>query len=247
MFSTTTINNAADKSMLRALTLGFPFSIGIPVWQIKHLQNREESPMSLADIMGQSPRYRDSRSLGDEHADMKGYQFSWGIIAEDFTSGEEFGPGNPDMVTWEFCPEQLLQLFCDPEFLEDVMVSMCANHPLASSEFDCDSANGSFFTLRYIAVGAEKIAELRKWLATTFVPEILPDVLVMAERLIRKTEGDPVQRNREWLNWMCMAQSGDHLMRAMHYQERKEEDENKLVGADVAQTDPEKVPKAWMT
>lgn len=246
MIRTTTVNTAADIAMLHALASGLDFRIGLPLWQVKHLLTREDSPLSLADILGLAPSCRDSRSLADEYTDMKGYQFSWGIIAESFTPGEEFGPGEPDMVTWEFCPEQLLKCFCDPEFLEDVMVSMCANHPLASSEFDCDSANGSFFTLRYIAVGAEKIAELRKWLATTFVPKILPDVLVMAERLIRKTAGDPVQRNREWLSWMGMAKSGDHLLRSMYYQQRREEDESKLIGADVAQTEPQKVPKAWM-
>lgn len=245
MEQTSTIRTLADKMELAQLDAESPANLDLPIWMLDDLLERKDHPRTPESILGVSPNENENLSLREEFRDLKGYKFSWGYITESFTPAGQYDDDDLETVSWNLCPEELLRSFCDPGFLEDVMVSMYGAHPLASADVTCDEAYGLYTTMGFAAIGTENIKATRKYLANTFVPKVLPDILAAVYHLLKTTEGKPVQRNKEWLNWMCQAQSGSHLLRSISYQKRRAQNEDKLVGADIP--DAANVPKAWMS
>jgi hypothetical protein len=124
---------------------------------------------------------------------MVGYQFTWGSISESYLYSEDKDPeDDEDVIFFEILPEQLLMAHPEPAYWEDAMIEMYDSHPFASREFCADESTGTFHTLSFSATGAGEIARLRKFMAETFVPRILPDMLAEAQRILDATANDPV-------------------------------------------------------
>lgn len=189
-----------DSAMIKLFAAGAAHRIGLPIWLAKHVLTREDFPHSANSILGVQEMEKVDYppiNLAEDFDEMVGYQFSWGSVSESYLRSKDKDPGeDEDTVFFQILPEQLLMAHPEPAFWEDWMIEMCDAHPQASEEFDADEAMGSFHTLLFSATGADEIARLRKFMAKTFLPRILPDMLTDAQKMLEATATDPIARYR---------------------------------------------------
>lgn len=173
-------NHALDGVMGGLLALGYCFDIGIPSWVLTELISRKSARLRPRDVLGLSKSYREN-SITSEYLNKIGYEFSWGTLSEELQTDEDDG----ELVgTFEIFPKHVLKTCPQSGMIEDLFMWMYQNHPLRHNEFDCDQSFGDWFVMSFSAYGKEEIAELRRWLAGTFVSKIMPDLISEAMRIV---------------------------------------------------------------
>lgn len=173
-------NHALDGVMGGLLALGYCFDIGIPSWVLTELITRKSAPLRPRDVLGLSKNYREN-SITAEYFNKMGYEFSWGTLSEKLHTDVDDGML---VGTFEIFPKQVLMAFPQVEMVEDLFIWMYQNHPLRHAEFEGDEAFDGWFSMSFSAYGNEEIAELRRWLAGTFVSKIMPDLISEAMRIV---------------------------------------------------------------
>jgi hypothetical protein len=176
-----------DEVMLTMLKQGSPIPLGFPHWALHEFVTRVDSPVDPAMLLGLIDN-EDKSSMLDRYEDLKGYQFSWGTVAEKNYHYEE-DPEDVRICTFEFSPEAVLKTFLQPDMLQDLFIFMYNHHPLRDERFDCDDAFGNLYTLAFSVTGSQaEHAELRKWMATTFIPLIWPDLNKEASLIVEEVK-----------------------------------------------------------
>ena len=189
-----------DDAMLQLLADAAPVPLGIPSWILKEMTTRVEFPVPPAEVLGLDGKEVSAEML-TEYKDKAGYQFSWGTVSESVSevTGEE---GTALCGAFEISPETILKALPRPDIFEDVMIAMYNQHPQANFRFECDEAYGSWYVMQFFAEGKREIAALRSWLAKTFIPKVLPDLLKSAEDLISLYRTDEERFYIQNVQWM---------------------------------------------
>lgn len=188
-------NQALDGAMAGLLALGCGMDIGIPSWALKEAVTRRSFPLKPRDVLGLSKAYRENSIVG-EYLNKKGYEFSWGTLAEDAQWIDDDDDGTW-VGTFEIFPKRLLMEFPQKGIVEDLLMWMYQNHPLRHEDFDVEESSGSWFVLSFSAFGTEKIGELRCWLAGIFVPKILPDLIAEAMKIVTAEKMAAIARSAD--------------------------------------------------
>jgi hypothetical protein len=174
---------AIDDVMLTLLKQGTPIPLGFPYWALLEFTTRKDSPVDPAILLGLKEN-EDKSSMLDRYEDREGYQFTWGVVSEGTDHFEE-DPEEVRTCTFEISPEAVLKTFMEPSMLEDLYAFMYKNHPDCDDRFECGEAFGNLYTMQFSATGGPaEHAELREWMANTFIPVILPDLNAEAARIV---------------------------------------------------------------
>lgn len=181
---------AVDQAMTALLLRGFPVDIGIPAWAIAEMLGRAHSPLTSNDVLGQSFDFKEKSILSD-YRDMQGYQFSWGTLSEESSLNEE---NMTAVCRFEFCLRNVILAFPQAAMVEDLLTWMYSNHPLYDAKFSSNESYGDWFVLSFEALDAKKITMLRRWLAKTFIPKILPDLILECLSIIESAKENEFKR-----------------------------------------------------
>jgi len=190
-----------DSISLGMLAIACPYELGIPSWTLSEMLNRKVNPIPADILLGTS-------SIDDiyipnvisEYSSKIGYTFSWGVLSEcievcDIDDSDQL------VAQFEFSPTDLLKLFPNASMVEDLLLYLYRFHPIRSDFFYPDESYGNWYALSFSAEGEENCVMLRHWLATSFIPCILPDLLDEAIRIIREyMEKNWLQNESEGIN-----------------------------------------------
>jgi|SRR5471030_493959 len=175
-----------DNAMASLLLLGHSFRLGPPSWVLTELVTRTTYPQTPRHVLGLTKRGYD-QGIVSEYVDKKGYEFSWGTVSEDIEMYDDEQEDIP--IAWfEIFPTNLLKTFPNSALVEDLFLWLYNKHPLCNKEFEGEEAVGDWFVLSFSAEGVRAIDRLRLWLAATFVPRIMPDLLAEATRIINEAK-----------------------------------------------------------
>jgi len=192
------MNLAHDTVMASLLWLGHSFRLGVPSWVLTELVTRAEHPQTPRYVLGLSKRGK-KYGIVNEYAEMKGYEFSWGTLSEDINVYEDVQGNNP-IGRFEIFPTNLLQTFRNSALVEDLFLWLYDKHPLSNTEFEGEESIGDWFVLSFSAEGERQIGRLRTWLAVTFLPRIMPDLLAEATRIINEAKAGSVEKDGKALH-----------------------------------------------
>ncbi|MQR02117.1 hypothetical protein [Glaciimonas soli] len=174
---------AIDDVMLVLLSQGTPIPLGFPHWALFEFTTRKDCPMDPEILLGLKDN-EDQSSMLNRYEDLQGYQFTWGVVSEDYSHYEE-DPENVRKCKFEISPEAVLKTFLQSAMLQDLYAFMYEHHPDYDGRFECDEAFGDLYTMSFSATGNPiEHAELRGWMANTFIPLILPDLNAEAARIV---------------------------------------------------------------
>jgi len=179
-----------DNAMASLLLLGHSFRLGPPSWVLTELVTRTMYPQTPRHVLGLTKLGRDHGIVG-EYLDKKGYEFSWGTMSECVETYYD-EPEDIPAARFEIFPTDLLKTFPSSSLVEDLFLSLYSKHPLCNKEFEGEESIGDWFVLSFSAEGVRAINRLRLWLAATFVPRIMPDLLADAGRIINEAKAASV-------------------------------------------------------
>lgn len=199
----TTATNHLDIAMTSLLVSGHPMPLGLKYELIVERMTRLEYPAtadqllgSAADIRGESaePNY----TLLSQYKDLRGYQFSWGMLTESICDDDGFDDDLGPCLSFEVIPEELLKKYWRSDIWDRVLTALYRAHELEHPEFDVDEGSHSECVMEFRAFGDDEGRELRLWMANVFIPKILPDLLAAADRLLAIRE-----KSEEELDRIC--------------------------------------------
>lgn len=173
-----------DSVNLMLLKFGCPVEQGIPARLLhEHVLGRYPA-FTASDIFGLSEQ-SEGHSLLSDYLGKRGYTFSWGTVSE------KSGPCDPDdddslpILRFEFVPIDLLVTFPQSALLEDLFMWLYSNHPMYDPEFGCDESYSHLSVISFASKEGEEEA-LRRWVASTFIPSIWPDLLAEATNIVEE-------------------------------------------------------------
>lgn len=181
----TATNNAMTNLLLQAA----PFDIGIPAWAVSEMLNRKTHPLEPADVLGRSYPFRETNMLSD-YIDTVGYEFTWGTLTEDVYRDDD----DTLICRFEFCLKHVLIGFPQPAMVEDLFDWLYRHHPLYNENFPTDEADKNWFLLSFEGRKSKNISDLRCWLAHTFIPQILPELIVEGQLIIASAKAEEWKR-----------------------------------------------------
>lgn len=173
-----------DGVMTGLLMMGCPVDLGIPAWTLQDMVRRPEFSEAPEKIFGIGAEPF-SDNMVDEYFDKRGYEFSWGSLSES-VGQDEYDEDETVVGRFEMLPKDVLMKFPQPAMVEDLFMWMYDHHPLKHSRFDVDESFGEWFVMSFAAYGDDNIAALRQWLALTFVPKIMPDLVSEAMLIVTR-------------------------------------------------------------
>lgn len=150
-----------------------------------------------------------------------GYRYQWGNLVEDFTPADlSESPETileKDNITYTVIPGSMEQDFKFPEDLchrrdaqlESIFYTMYRSHPLCHPVFEAEEAGLEGGVIAFASDGADDLIELRQWMFNVFLPQILPDLLTKANRLLELSRTDEAQFRLECLSWLPDLQEQD--------------------------------------
>ena len=174
-----------DAAALGLLQSGATVEIGMPAWAAKELLFRKSCPLTGDYIAGLNEEY--FQRMLEEYAVKQGYSFSWGTLSEEFCLHADLDiDGGGSEVRFEFVPKAISLAFPQSGMLGDLFDHMYSHHPLRKAKFPCDEPEGDWSVIAFRADGGPEAKMLRRWIAVTFIPKILPDL--MREAMIIVTD-----------------------------------------------------------
>lgn len=185
-----------DSAAVALLQSGATVEIGMPAWAAKELFFRKSCPLTGDYIAGLNEEYL--RSMLEEYEGKLGYSFSWGTVSESFCLHADLDiEGGGSEVRFEFFPKAILLAFPQPQMLQDLFDHMYSNHPLRKAKFPCDEPDGDWSVIAFRADGGREAKILRRWIAVTFIPKILPDlvreaIVIVADHLAQARAAEEV-------------------------------------------------------
>jgi hypothetical protein len=173
-------NKLLDGVMLDLLTCALPFPLGIPAWVLQEMRERPVCPVDPKQLPGLSGAGMESDLLS-EYDGAVGYQFSWGALFEETCIFDEIS-GEKSLL-FSLSPDRILKQLPDRALVENLFLTTYCAHPKADG-FDVSDAAGTRCVMTFLAIGRHHMDDLRKWMVTTFIPEVLPDLLRKAESIV---------------------------------------------------------------
>lgn len=185
-------NKTIDKTMVQLMQAEQPIPLGIPGWLLQHVWTRPDYPLSAHNIAGPRPGEEaldidPEDTLNAQYGFRKGYQFSWGSIAEESAPRHE---DVPEVLHFYIFPDEIMRRFPDATLLSALMEAVYVNHSLYNENFDIEDGH-AWDAGEFLAFGKSR-KKLRKWMCDVFLPSILPDFLEAGERVASayEKEGD---------------------------------------------------------
>lgn len=187
-----------DCLMTELMVAECPMVLGIPAWFIREITQREELPVPALEILGKRGEVPDN-SLVACCLDVVGYEFSWGTVFE-----RTYGEGDPE-IEWEgasyldfgIFPHDLLRRHPYFETVGDFFRMTMERDPNLPTACEVSSSECDWAVLTFTAYTEEDGASLRLWMAETFIPIILPNLIEEADRIMNliaagKMAADPM-------------------------------------------------------
>lgn len=201
----------ADRMMTMMLLRGATIPLGVKADTLIHRLKRRDGPLSPESLVGRGPAESRSTIL-KAHRGLRGYQFSWGVIAErkQKRSKRRGGDGTLEQDRYFFTviDEDLLRqerAAGDPGVYEHVLFKMFLTHPLCVNVLSVGVWEPTYELDGYIELevsGDDRACQLRAWLADVFIPRVRPNLVASYQALLQLHKDHPTQYRAECEKWI---------------------------------------------
>ncbi|WP_194727126.1 hypothetical protein [Noviherbaspirillum malthae] len=183
-------NKEADEQMRQRLINGATVPLKIPNWLTAQIQNGTVNACTALDavesrLTGNLSTRQLNKFATDKYGSRLGYSFSWGTITEaSYEPTEE----DPSSVSFTISLDAILEGFPSPSLLFGLMETHISGHALRGMPEEV-TYGGGWDTMKLVAYGTKQ-ADLRPWMAETFIPRVLPSILEKANMVAFHYEHD---------------------------------------------------------